>query len=94
MADEKNMELNDEALEEVTGGEGEDSRKKPDPMYDFGDTVVVRGKLWLGEATIRDRRYTSGTWRYDLRFKNWPDVTHPNHDMYGKNLKETAIYCP
>ena len=89
MADEKNMELNDESLEEAAGGitEEDERGKKPDPKYETGDRVNVRGKLWLGVGRVYRSYYENGSWWYDLHFEN-----SYNDDVYGRRLKETAIY--
>ncbi len=52
MADNKNMELNDELMAKATGGEGGD---EPDYKFSIGDEVTMIGKV--GHVTGRSNRH-------------------------------------
>ena len=70
MADNKNMELNDEMMANATGGTGEVT----DPKYEIGDTVQLKfaneeGVVTVVDGTVIDRRSTPGGWQYKIQYE-------------------------
>jgi hypothetical protein len=71
MADNKNMELNDEMMANATGGFGEENT---DPKYELGDTVQLKfsndeGVVTVVDGTVIDRRSTPGGWQYKIQYE-------------------------
>ncbi len=64
MAENKNMELNDEMMAKATGGEGEEAAPN---KYNVGDKVIVKG-YEDHESTIKEvKGYSSSGWCYQVR---------------------------
>ncbi len=70
MADEKNMEIKDEAMAKAAGG----AHQIPGPKYEIGDKVQVKVTTSEGIAAtvdgfIDDRRGTAAGWEYLVRYE-------------------------
>ncbi len=95
MADEKNMELNDEVMEEAIGGDGWDDERKPSPKFKRGDRVYRKGFEYLGDAKVRkDPKWKNERWEYDLNFfnNNTNQEEEAINQKYGYHIPESQLY--
>jgi C-terminal processing protease CtpA/Prc len=71
MADNKNMELNDEMMANAAGGNGGEIAG---PKYEIGDTVQLKfandeGVVTTVTGVVDDRRFNPGGWEYLVRYE-------------------------
>ena len=70
MSDNKNVELNDEMMATVTGGNSDISG----PKYEIGDQVNIKfandeGVVTVVTGHVTDRKSTPGGWKYLIRYE-------------------------
>ena len=71
MADNRNIELNDEMMANAAGGNGGEI---PGPKYEIGDTVQLKfandeGVVTTVTGVVDDRRANPGGWEYLVRYE-------------------------
>ncbi len=75
MADNKNMELNDEMMLRATGGTGD--TPPIELKFHIGDRVRMKGNPERGEGTVIDIKYNQGdvndqySWVFVVSFDEW-----------------------
>lgn len=76
MADNKNMELNDEMMAKASGGTSEPTS---DHLFNVGDRVYIKGKEEIGTLTIISYYWAGRWWMYNVR---WDDG---DESLYAEN---------
>ena len=75
MADNKNMELDDEMMVKATGGEGEEGA--PEARFSVGDRVIIRGAE-DHDSVVKEVHFTG-----DIVNNSWKYLVHMVSDSTG-----------
>ena len=83
MADDKNMELDDEMMAKADGGAGGESAAGIIIPYKVGDRVLIKGDEGQLQGTIRNVHEMRTTASYDVEFDNGK-INRVNHKAITK----------